>query len=157
MDKYRVNSATHDLPRTTIQTILNRIVELLKSIDMEYVDVVFGFGWGVYFAEWNTLHILVHDLVPLVEFVESRGHGSLSEDDLTLRIKWTSIELCHDGGVHVAFQSKSDLIMKLHGILEESGLQPWTEAYRDAIAKKDAEYWDKKRAEWVRIDISECE
>jgi hypothetical protein len=158
--KYRIN-AKHDLDRQTIYRFLSAVVDILRSEKVNEVSVVFGFAWANDFNMWKSMLVLTDDLIPLVEFVESRGHGSLSQDDLTVKLPMLTIELCHDGGVHVRFDSKSELVTGLYTAMVKDGLLYSVEAHKDALVVKDDKYWqkhlEKKRNAWIPIEFSQCE
>ena len=79
------------------------IIDCLFRHRIETVAVMFGFGWGDY--EYETIQL--SDLRPRVEKAEAQELGSLSTDDLYIKVEGVvQVQFCHHADIHLLYIQK---------------------------------------------------
>jgi hypothetical protein len=114
---------------------LKENIVLLKASGYKEAMVLFGFGWGehIYEEEWKDIPMPLDDLETKVKEAESKGFGTLGNDNLYFTIEEIPIRLnySYEGIIRLSYSEGNDIasvIMKRwlsQGWLTESQRSPF--------------------------------
>jgi hypothetical protein len=89
-----------------IRSEFDRFLELSRKEGWNELKVLFGFAWGnyVYEGDWIEEIISPDELQKRVKDAEMNGDGSISNDDLYIKVLATGRDytFCHENDIHIS-------------------------------------------------------
>lgn len=108
--------------------IFNDTLAILKSHSVNTVMLMFGWAWFDADDErqWKPFEVSVDEVKGIIEKVtaeqkpETPAYRSFGEDDVYLIVEKPSLEIlfCHEGDIHLEYNSEHDLFLNLRVLLQ---------------------------------------
>jgi len=89
-----------------IRSEFDRFLDLSRKEGWNELKVLFGFAWGnyVYEHDWIEEVMSPNELQKKVQDAEMNGDGSISDDDLHIKVVATGRDytFCHENDIHIS-------------------------------------------------------
>ena len=118
---------TYPIEEEQVKNEFSFFIEYFLLKGMHTCDVLFGYAWGnEYYPsnKWDYQEINLSELAKKVNEVETTGIGSLSNDDLFVKINDLEFRFCHDSDVHIYFSKSNEDVEFYYSRWKQLAYQP---------------------------------
>ena len=125
---------TRILDENQVREELRYLTEYFSKNGDESCDVLFGFAWGIdYYPgnEWPYETVKLQNLEAKILEVEQRNIGSLTNDDLFVKVGGIEFQFCHESDIHISFKKNNSEIEHFYQRWITKGFDP-SEWLKDA-------------------------